>query len=161
MSSVDRKIRCGMQMPGCTNCSRAGRSCAGYGIRLSWPESRGRRALFNASPPRRDDVGGGTSYGSLRFVNVTAQDTRLSYELLASKTSEHGTGYTLSVRKNIGVKQWSQCDDTSPPLPPHLSWNMINEQETSLLDYCQPLLLKIADAMLSRISHISSQDLSS
>jgi hypothetical protein len=97
---ADRKVGCEMQKPSCSNCSRMGRSCPGYGLRLSWPKGKSRRAFFHDLPPRRDHVGEGASYVSLRFLNATLQDTWLSHELLASKTPQHTSGYTLGAGKN-------------------------------------------------------------
>jgi hypothetical protein len=133
---ADRKVRCEMQKPSCSNCSRMGRSCPGYGLRLSWPKGKSRRAFFHDLPPRRDHVGEGASYVSLRFLNATLQDTWLSHELLASKTPQHTSGYTLGAGKHVGVSEWSRRGDGITPILPHISWNIVVEQDTHLLDYC-------------------------
>jgi hypothetical protein len=122
-----------MQKPGCSNCSRIGRSCPGFGLRLSWPNDKSRRALFHALSPGRDHIGESASNASLHFLNVTSQDTWLSHELLASKTSPR---YTLAAGKHVNDSEGSRGGDDVPPILPYLSWNIVVEEDTSLLNYC-------------------------
>ncbi|KAI9896922.1 hypothetical protein N3K66_007944 [Trichothecium roseum] len=51
----DRKILCDRSLPGCIQCKRSKRRCAGYGLRLSWPgPGNKRRAIVGRRPPRLD-----------------------------------------------------------------------------------------------------------
>ncbi|ESZ98284.1 hypothetical protein SBOR_1277 [Sclerotinia borealis F-4128] len=79
-----RKIGCDKGIPYCNNCTRTGRVCEGYGIKLHWPESGdGRRpvhsweneshrpAQISPAPPTREKY---------QFLNSTYIDLKVASE---------------------------------------------------------------------------------
>jgi hypothetical protein len=92
----DRKVRCDLAEPECTNCVRSRRQCLGYGLRLSWPrDGRGRRALAYA-PPVVDDTGAADK--SPLFLNVTSEDVKLHYDLSESRVVGASAPGSLGLR---------------------------------------------------------------
>ena len=51
LSPPDRKIRCDRAFPACGNCTRTGRTCQGYGLRLSWPRDHDRKRFIVGPVP--------------------------------------------------------------------------------------------------------------
>ncbi|KIH88729.1 hypothetical protein SPBR_06991 [Sporothrix brasiliensis 5110] len=69
----DRKIACDRALPGCAKCKQRGKSCEGYGLRLSWPKD---------NDPRRS-ISGNAHYiqrprtTGYEFVDASKQDIDL------------------------------------------------------------------------------------
>ncbi|KAJ4387794.1 hypothetical protein N0V93_008396 [Gnomoniopsis smithogilvyi] len=76
-----RKIGCDRGLPSCNNCSRTGRECLGYGIRLIWPELHDGRRKLPKHPtqvvPFVCDHTRGPHYGD-QFLNTSYEDIEQS-----------------------------------------------------------------------------------
>ncbi|KAH8646015.1 fungal-specific transcription factor domain-containing protein [Tricladium varicosporioides] len=74
-----RRIQCDGALPTCQKCSRTGRECQGYEMRLSWPrDSDKKRAITGDLPPV---VMRTRSKANLSFINTTWQDMELHSHL--------------------------------------------------------------------------------
>ncbi|KAH8202048.1 hypothetical protein TruAng_003803 [Truncatella angustata] len=74
-----RKVLCDRTTPSCLRCSRSGRNCEGYGLRLSWPRANNRRrALIGTGPTGRARTGVLHNDG---WVNASSRDIELHYSL--------------------------------------------------------------------------------
>ena len=72
---TDRKVRCDLGYPKCSNCLHAKRECSGYGLRLSWPrESDERRAITYSPPSANSAVPDKLDTVGLDFLNVSTSD---------------------------------------------------------------------------------------
>ncbi|KAM0481983.1 hypothetical protein ACHAPX_003317 [Trichoderma viride] len=79
-SGKERKIGCDRGLPVCHNCTRTGRRCLGYGVRLLWPDRHdGRRkdSGFVVYSPPENPLELSETYG-LHFLNVTNSDVASS-----------------------------------------------------------------------------------
>jgi hypothetical protein len=89
----ERKIGCDRDLPVCHNCTRTGRQCQGYGLRLLWPDRHdGRRkdSGFVVYEPPENPLEASKSYG-VHFLNVNHNDVAsaldpTSYNALITKT---------------------------------------------------------------------------
>lgn len=78
----ERKIGCDRDLPVCHNCTRTGRRCLGYGVRLLWPDRHdGRRkdSGFVVYEPPENPMELSDNYG-LHFLNVTNNDVASSLD---------------------------------------------------------------------------------
>ncbi|KAK2049703.1 hypothetical protein LZ31DRAFT_456951 [Colletotrichum somersetense] len=69
-----RRVRCDGGLPSCQKCGRAGRSCQGYEIRLSWPKDDDRKRAITGTPSPAVVY---PSHGSDIFVNTASHDVEL------------------------------------------------------------------------------------
>ncbi|KAH6691315.1 fungal-specific transcription factor domain-containing protein [Plectosphaerella plurivora] len=71
-----RKIGCDKTLPGCNNCARTGRECAGYGCRISWPDESRKRArdLIICTTSTTTDVASHPPGTRRAFLNFTFGD---------------------------------------------------------------------------------------
>lgn len=78
--AAERKIGCDKTLPECWNCRRSCRSCAGYGLKLRWPDQpdgRRRKSSFGSSVvPSRHSRSPIRSIRPLPFLNTTFRDVR-------------------------------------------------------------------------------------
>lgn len=79
--SQARRVRCDRTVPSCTRCLKAGRTCDGFGLRLSWPRSGDRKRAVCAAPPRNEASLNKSDDAS--FVQTTSWDMRMHYHLSA------------------------------------------------------------------------------
>ncbi|KIV86538.1 hypothetical protein PV11_02141 [Exophiala sideris] len=125
----DRKIGCDKTLPACNNCIRTKRNCAGFGIKLTWPEKYdGRRKAVIPSI-----YGQGctttTVFGpslALDFLNTTTEDIEVS----GSCDLTENPAYAQLLRLNT----W-----TLPTLP----LQGFTSDDTSLLSYYEGRLARI------------------
>ena len=115
---LDRKVRCDLGVPTCGNCVRSQRQCLGYGFRLAWPRNGNKKRLViyaPASSVRKVDTGRPKDFA---FVNVSSHDVQLNYDSYADQPKEK-----LAIQ----------------PLPTArvVSFALLDERATLLLDYCQ------------------------
>lgn len=83
---AERKIGCDRDLPVCYNCTRTGRQCLGYGLRLLWPDRHdGRRkdSGFVVYEPPENPHEASKSYG-VHFLNVTHNDVASSLDPTSS-----------------------------------------------------------------------------
>ncbi|KAL6797268.1 fungal-specific transcription factor domain-containing protein [Trichoderma sp. SZMC 28013] len=77
-----RKIGCDRDLPVCHNCTRTGRHCLGYGLRLLWPDRHdGRRkdSGFVVYEPPENPLEASKNYGR-HFLNVNHNDVASSLD---------------------------------------------------------------------------------
>ena len=81
-SIIERKIGCDKNTPHCNNCIRTNRICAGYGIRLIWPDQSCTRrtdlTLCHRAEPTHI-----TRNSHQRFLNFTGRDFCLAKKPLS------------------------------------------------------------------------------
>lgn len=120
LTYIERKIGCDKRLPSCNNCSRTGRTCLGYGVRLVWPDIHdGRRKLPThptQSEPVEDGHIGGPHYGQ-QFLNISYEDIEQSRQDLNS----------LALYGN----------PNSRPQPSLALQPQLRSQEGDLLQYCE------------------------
>lgn len=78
---TERKIGCDRAVPSCDNCTRSGRGCQGYNIRLLWPDRPdGRRKVGEVvhSPVRPGPPVPVPRHYGTQFLNVTFEDVAQS-----------------------------------------------------------------------------------
>jgi hypothetical protein len=69
-----RKVQCDGGLPCCQKCSRAGRECQGYEMRLSWPRNDDKKRAIIVGSPQMIHVRRETNPF---FVNTTWRDIEL------------------------------------------------------------------------------------
>ncbi|PLB49745.1 hypothetical protein P170DRAFT_456280 [Aspergillus steynii IBT 23096] len=76
----DRRILCDRALPTCVQCSKSGRTCQGYGLRLSWPNANDRKRAKVGKLPRARK--GGRRVSDPLLVNASSWDIEMHYHLL-------------------------------------------------------------------------------
>ncbi|KAF1816827.1 hypothetical protein P152DRAFT_504320 [Eremomyces bilateralis CBS 781.70] len=76
-----RRVRCDRTIPSCARCLKAGRTCDGFGLRLSWPHSSDRKRAVFTVPPRNESSFNKSD--DISFVQTTSWDMRIHYRLSA------------------------------------------------------------------------------
>lgn len=118
-SGKERKIGCDRGLPVCHNCTRTGRRCLGYGVRLLWPDRHdGRRkdSGFVVYTPPENPLELSDTYG-LHFLNVTNHDVASSLD---------PSSYNALVRRPI----------TKPGRALNLYPSMVG-QDAMFMSYCK------------------------
>lgn len=77
-----QKIACDKALPSCRNCTEKGRTCLGYGLKLSWPRDDDRRRFVLKKEHYMIAVQ--PKPKGLEFINVSAEDIEAS-----EKQGEH------------------------------------------------------------------------
>ena len=72
--SADRKIACDKTLPGCLKCQRRGKTCEGYGVRLSWPKDDDARRSVRGG---HFLLAGPDSISDYSFVHASIHDMAL------------------------------------------------------------------------------------
>ncbi|KPM37602.1 hypothetical protein AK830_g8974 [Neonectria ditissima] len=142
-----RRIRCDRVVPSCVRCTRAGRECDGYGLRLSWPrDGDRRRAVVGPNPAKQQH--GGDAARELQWINVSSQDIEM-HEYLAdsSATFEFYLAPPKSIRDVMGRRR--QAPQSS--LPMSINWMpwRLDANEMDLLRYFET----VAVSALSTFGH--------
>ncbi|KAH6987946.1 fungal-specific transcription factor domain-containing protein [Ilyonectria sp. MPI-CAGE-AT-0026] len=65
-----QKIACDKALPSCRNCTEKGRTCLGYGLKLSWPRDDDRRRFVR----KKEHYLMAVQSKGLEFINVSAED---------------------------------------------------------------------------------------
>ncbi|KAL7785832.1 fungal-specific transcription factor domain-containing protein [Trichoderma ceciliae] len=91
-----QKVACDKTLPHCKNCTKKGRQCLGYGLKLSWPrkgdERRSaslRRGHFIIPMRSKDTI----------FINATSEDVRSSQESALARYDEATFGEAWLTRQ--------------------------------------------------------------
>lgn len=86
--TADRKVKCDLGTPTCSNCRHRNLQCQGYGLRLSWPrQGDKRRAVELKSIERQKKHLLAKLYQHSHFLNMTKWDMDLFYELSEAKSN--------------------------------------------------------------------------
>ncbi|KPA39051.1 arginine metabolism regulation protein ii [Fusarium langsethiae] len=81
-----RKVRCDQTLPKCNRCTKAGRDCEGYGLRLSWPRQNDkRRAIVGLHSKQARFKGIPLNH---RLVNASSRDIEL-YHMISTPAQIH------------------------------------------------------------------------
>ncbi|KAI3327809.1 hypothetical protein HD806DRAFT_484001 [Xylariaceae sp. AK1471] len=117
----DRRVRCDLGLPTCTNCARVQQTCQGYGVRLSWPKDGDtRRSMIGkVSVPQSNRL----KDTDIQLVHTSYFDLEMYYYLAKLRSSRDG---------NEGITQ-----PTNLILPSPLSWKPVdlNAEELETLRY--------------------------
>ncbi|KAF4453724.1 Arginine metabolism regulation II [Fusarium albosuccineum] len=112
-----RKVLCDRTLPACTRCVLSGRTCEGYGTRLSWPrENDARRSMIGPAPPEQS---GAVVRPDLRLVNASSWDIQL-HGLVAAPTGH--VDVSLAAPQRLPV----QTLGTPPSGPPQALQRLLN-----------------------------------
>lgn len=98
LMKADRKIGCDKTLPACNNCIRTNRVCAGFGVKLIWPETfDGRRK----SVIRGVDHHKSHSFCqtlAVDFLNTTTEDVEVSHLYNLTNWAQNSHPLRLSTR---------------------------------------------------------------
>lgn len=136
-SYIGRRVKCDLTFPLCLRCSRAGRECEGYDLRLSWPrENDRRRAIIGPSSREEIDV---PLSKEIRLINASNWDMELHRRLVDSKSS---TNFVWNSYENLKDKV-EVIDKGRYPLPSAsirplrwIPWEL-HAREIDLIHYCE------------------------
>lgn len=134
--AADRKVRCDLRLPTCSNCSHAKRQCLGYGFRLAWPRNGDKRRMLVYNPLHAsDNIEEVRSSKSFLLVNVLSDDIRLNYDLSQRDLDDpQSLASTRSASSDEDTAR--KCSIKTLPMSKTMSWELFDERGRSLLNFC-------------------------
>lgn len=104
---LDRKIGCDRTIPHCNNCLRTKRACAGYGIRLVWPDEPSARRgelilchVANATSPHDSPQDNHSRFLNFTWMDFCLKEKGLTWRQFIERTYA-GPPHSLSLHSPI------------------------------------------------------------
>lgn len=133
LMKADRKIGCDKTLPACNNCIRTNRVCAGFGVKLIWPEKYdGRRKSVIRGVDHQKSHNFCQTL-AVDFLNTTTEDVEVSHLYNLTNWAQNSHPLRLSTRT----------------LPTY-SLPGFTSDEASLLSYCECTLVELMSRVLQR-----------
>lgn len=147
LTHAARRVRCDRTVPSCARCLKAGRTCDGFSLRLSWPHSRNRKRAVFAIPPRIE--ASFNKSDDIFFVQTTSWDMRMHYRLSTEGWNRKTPGPPLNACKTPDGSHRSAGTggnylSGNPVLPTPVRWipHQLDASQEALVQYCEPMSME-------------------